>query len=451
MNLLSIYRISAPSVEKVPADQEERVYRQLRNRTFWGACTAYSLYYVCRLALSVVKQPLIDDGVLSAGQLGLIGSAMLFVYAIGKFMNGFVADYCNIRRFMATGLLVSSLINLLLGGLGYASDVLTIPSFALMLLFALLWGCNGWAQSMGSPPAVISLSRWFPLKERGTWYSILSSTPYLGEFITFNLLGLLVARLGWESCFIVSSVIGLIGSCVILVFVTDTPESRGLRSIQELSDEVVTGDDKEKVSILQKKVLLHPGIWVIALSSAFIYITKYALSGWGVLFLQKAKGFSLESATQIIAWSAASGVLGTIAAGWLSDKVFKGDRAKPALLSGIIGMAALAAFLFLGGSYAMNIFYVSIFSLAVGVLYCIVAGLMALDIVPRKATGAALGIVGISSYVAAGIQDVVSGYLIQGYQGIDGSYDFGPVSIFWVISALLAFVLPVINWKRLKK
>ena len=182
----------------------------------------------------------------------------------------------------------------------------------------------------------------------------------------------------------------MIGAAVIIIFVTDTPESRGLRSIQELSDEAVTTEDKEKVSILQKKVLLHPGIWVIALSSAFIYITKYALSGWGVLFLQKAKGFSLESATQIIAWSAASGVLGTIAAGWLSDKVFKGDRAKPALLSGFIGMASLAGFLFLEGGYAMNIVYVSLFSLAVGVLYCIVAGLMALDIVPRKATGAAL-------------------------------------------------------------
>lgn len=451
MNLLSIYKVSQPSIEKVPADKEQEVYKRLRNRTFWGACSAYSLYYVCRLALSVVKQPLIDGGVLSASQLGLVGSAMLFVYAIGKFMNGFVADYCNIRRFMATGLLISSLINLLLGGLGYASDIITIPSFALMLMFAILWGANGWAQSMGSPPAVISLSRWFPLKERGTWYSILSSTPYLGEFLTFNLLGMLVTRLGWESCFIISSVIGMIGSAVIIIFVTDTPESRGLRSIQELSDETVTTEDTEKVSILQKKVLLHPGIWVIALSSSFIYITKYALSGWGVLFLQKAKDFSLESATQIIAWSAASGVLGTIAAGWLSDKVFKGDRAKPALLSGFIGMASLAGFLFLDGSYVMNIVFVSLFSLAVGVLYCIVAGLMALDIVPRKATGAALGIVGISSYVAAGIQDVVSGYLIEGYQSIDGSYNFVPVSVFWLVAAFLAFVLPVVNWRRLKK
>ena len=54
---------------------------------------AYSLYYVCRMSINVVKQPLIDEGVLTAGELGLIGSALLFVYAVGKFLNGFIADY----------------------------------------------------------------------------------------------------------------------------------------------------------------------------------------------------------------------------------------------------------------------------------------------------------------------------------------------------------------------
>ena len=101
----------------------------------------------------------------------------------------------------------------------------------------------------------------------------------------------------------------------------------------------------------------------------------------------------------------------------------------------------------------LNIFYVSLFSLAVGVLYCIVAGLMAVDIVPRKATGAALGVVGISSYVAAGLQDITSGYLIQGFmEKVDGVdvYDFGPVSWFWLAAALVSFVLPVVNWKKMK-
>ena len=406
------------------------------------------------MSLSVVKQPLIDEGVLTAGELGLIGSALLFVYAVGKFMNGFIADYCNVRRFMATGLFISALVNLLMGAMGLMHGPVGIPSVIIFAAFAVMWGLNGWAQSMGSPPGVISLSRWFPQSKRGTYYSLFSSSPYIGEFLSFIVTGFVVGALGWEYGFLVASVAGLVGSLIILLFVSDTPESKGLPSVQTLSGEQVTKQDRMPTRDLQKMIVKHPGIWVIALSSAFIYVTKYAIAGWGVLFLQKARGFSLEDATQVIAFSAAFGVLGTVIAGWLSDKVFRSDRVKPAVLSGFLSTLSLFLFLFVGGNFGMNIFYVSLFSLSVGVLYCIVAGLMAVDIVPRKATGAALGVVGISSYMAAGLQDITSGYLIQGFMTeVDGVdiYDFGPVSWFWIAASVVSFVLPVMNWKKMKR
>ena len=453
MGLYSFYRISKPSADKVPQERIAAEYKALRNRTFWGATAAYSLYYVCRMSLSVVKQPLIDEGILSAGQLGLIGSALLFVYAVGKFMNGFIADYCNMKRFMATGLFVSAAVNLIMGVLGFFHGPAGLPSMLIFIAFAVLWGINGWMQSMGSPPGVISLSRWFPRSKRGTYYSIFSSTPYVGEFLSFIITGVVVGAFGWEYGFIVAAAAGLVGSAVILLFVSDTPESKGLPSIYELSGEQKTKEDQMATKELQKIVLRHPGIWIIALSSAFIYITKYAVAGWGVLFLQKAKDFPLEEATQIIAFSAAFGVVGTVLAGWLSDRIFKGDRVKPAILSGVLSFIALALFLFAGGCDVMNICYVSLVNHAVGVLYCVVAGVMAVDIVPRKATGAALGVVGISSYVAAGLQDITSGYLIQCNTTVENGvdvYDFSPVSWFWLVAALISFILPVLNWKKMK-
>ena len=451
MSLYSYFRISKPTADKVPEGNVDDIYKSLRNRTFWGATIAYSLYYVCRMSINVVKQPLIDEGILSAGQLGLIGSALLFVYAVGKFMNGFIADYCNIRRFMAVGLFISAVVNLLMGALGFFTSM--IPMTLVFICFAVLWGINGWMQSMGSAPGVISLSRWFPKTKRGSYYSIFSSSPYIGEFISYNILAVVVGWLGWQSGFIMAALAGLIGTAIIMIFVSDTPESKGLPSIQEISGEQLAKEDKMPTKELQKMILKHPGIWVIALSSAFIYITKYAVAGWGVLFLQKARGFELAEASQVIAFSAAFGVLGTVLAGWLSDRLFKGDRVKPAVLSGIISTSSLILFLFVGGGFLLNIFYVSLFSLSVGVLYCIVAGLMAVDIVPRKATGAALGVVGISSYVAAGLQDVTSGLLIQCNMSVAGgtdTYDFGPVSWFWIIASVISFVLPALNWKKMK-
>ena len=450
MSLYSYFRISKPSARKVAPGDVDTQYRKLRSRTFWGVTAAYCLFYVCRMTLSVVKQPVVDGGILTPAQIGIVDSALLFVYAFGKFSNGFIADYCNIRRFMAAGLVVSSLLNLVMGALGLLHGWLGFSTVALFVMFFIFWGANGWMQSMGSPPGVISLSRWFPLKTRGTYYSIFCATPYLGKFASMVLTGYVVIWLGWQYGFIFSALCGFIGSVIILVFVSDTPESKGLPSVQQLSGEEVRKTDTMPTRVLQKAVFSHPGIWIIALSSAFVYITQYGISNWGIFFLQKSKGFSLTDAAYVIGISEGIGIVGTVFAGWLSDQVFGGNRIKPVALCGVVCIVSLGLFLLGGGGMASNILFLSVASLSLAVIYCIVAGLMALDFVPRKATGAALGIVGLSSYIAAGIQGVLSGALIGG-SSAGGNYDFLPVAMFWMGSCLLSFILPLCSWRYLKK
>ncbi len=450
MNIKRYFRISSPSAEKVPQAQVDAEYKRLRSRTFWGVTSAYCLFYVCRMALSVVKQPVIDDGILTPAQIGMVDSALLFVYAFGKFTNGFIADYCNIRRFMAAGLFVSSLVNLVMGAIGLLNGWMGVSNMVLFGVFLVFWGLNGWSQSMGSPPGVISLSRWFPLKSRGTYYSIFSATPYVGKFISMVIIGHVVLWTSWEFGFIAAALFGFIGSALILLFVSDTPESKGLPSIQKLSGEKPQKEDSMKTGALHKAVLKNPGVWIIALSSAFVYITQYGISSWGVFFLQKAKGYGLTDAAYVIGLAEGIGVVGTVFAGWLSDKVFGGDRLKPVILCGIVCLATMSLFFLTGGGMLANILYLSVASLSLAALYCIVAGLMALDIVPRKATGAALGVVGISSYIAAGIQGVVSGILIGGGES-EGSYNFTPVALFWICSCLISFIVPALNWNLMKK
>ena len=102
--------------------------------------------------------------------------------------------------------------------------------------------------------------------------------------------------------------------------------------------------------------------------------------------------------------------------------------------------------------------YIEHFGISVGVLICFLGGLMAVDIVPRRASGAALGIVGIASYVAAGIQDVVSGTLIDRNLTVVVNelgetvrhYDFHQVALCWIGASVISFLLPVLNWKRKK-
>lgn len=462
MGLYSFYRISKPSKDKVTEEKVEETYKSLRARTFWGATAAYSLFYLCRLSMGVVKKPLIDGGLFTPTELGVIASAFYFVYAIGKFINGFMADYCNVRRYMATGLAVSSVINLLMGSVGLTGGFSGIPSYVIYLVFVLLWGINGWALSMGSPSGIVSLSRWFPQSRRGTFYSIFCSTPYIGEALSMVITGSIVAAFGWEYGFIASALGGFAGVGIILAFVSDTPQSKGLPSVQEISGEEVKAVDKMPTRAIQKFVLKNPAIWIIAISCAFINLTKYGIMEWGVLYLQGAREYSLESASWIIGFSAIFAIVGTVGAGWLSDTVFKGNRVIPALLSGFVSLVALALFLLVDGNRWVMAAFVSVFSLAVGVLYCIVSGLMAIDIVPRKATGAALGIVGISSYMTIGLQNIVSGWLIDKFAVettavVDGvaktvtDYNFVPVAVFWLSAVLISFVLPVLNWRCLKR
>ena len=222
-------------------------------------------------------------------------------------------------------------------------------------------------------------------------------------------------------------------------------------TVQTLSGEEPRKADSIPTRELHMAVLRHPGIWVIALSSAFVYITQYGISSWGIFFLQKAKGYALTDAAGIVAVSEGIGVVGTVVAGWLSDRVFRGNRLRPVILCGVVCLVTLALFLLTGGGFIVNVVFLSVASLTLAALYCIVSGLMALDIVPRKATGAALGVVGISSYAAAALQSTVSGVLIETSSTGGQAYDFTPVAWFWIVSCLVSFLLPALCWPMLRR
>ena len=459
--ILSFYKTSQPSAVKVPAEKVDGYYKKLRIQAFVAGTLGYSLYYVCRTSLNVMKQPIIDSGFLNATQLGLIGACLYWAYAAGKFVNGFLADHSNIKKFMATGLIVSAVANFMMGILGMSSGAAGIASSVMFVTFAVIWAVNGWSQSMGAAPAIISLSRWFPLRIRGTFYGFFSASHNFGEGLSFIFVSLLVSAAGWQWGFFGAAIAGVVGVVLITLWLHDTPESKGLPSIEVLADEKTDdGKAEEEVSKadasrIQRAVLRNPGVWILALSSAFMYMSRYAINEWGMFFLQKVKGFGLEEAAMIIAVNTIAGIAGTVCAGWISDTVFKGDRKWPALVAGILEATALALFLYGGDGWFINVLAMALFGIAIGVLICFVGGLMAVDLVPRKATGAALGIVGLASYIAAGLMNIISGWLIDGNAVIDSVtgekvYDFTYVSVFWIGAAVVAFLLPILNWKRKK-
>ncbi len=89
-----------------PLIADASVVRQIYERRRWRVLIwlviGYGFFYTCRLSLSVAKKPMLDEGILSVEQMGIIGSILLYVYALGKFSNEYLSDRANIRRFMST-------------------------------------------------------------------------------------------------------------------------------------------------------------------------------------------------------------------------------------------------------------------------------------------------------------------------------------------------------------
>lgn len=404
---------------------------RLRWQVFLSATMGYGIYYVCRLSLNVVKKPMVDAGVLTETELGVIGSAMFITYAVGKFVNGFLADRVNIRRFMSAGLLVAALVNLILG--------FTTSS----VVFIVLWAINGWVQSMGAPAGVVAQSRWIPEKQRGRFYGVWSASHNIGEALTFILVAAVVSAAGWQWGFRAAGLLGLAGAAMLAVFLRDSPESCGLPA----PERAVTKDEEGKsVWELQKEVLRNPAIWMLALASAFMYISRYAVNSWGIFYLEAERGYTNLEASSIISISSICGIIGTVVSGFVSDWFFKGSRNAPAVIFGLMNVLGLWLFLFGPSTRFCMICSMVVFGLAIGALICYLGGLMAVDIASKRTSGAALGVVGIASYIGAALQDFVSGLTIEAGKSADAGYDFSVVSWFWFGAAILSVFFTVGVW-----
>ena len=75
-------------------------------------------------------------------------------------------------------------------------------------------------------------------------------------------------------------------------------------------------------------------------------------------------------------------------------------------------------------------------------LLAVLGGLFAIDIAPKNITGAAMGFIGLFSYIGAAIQEKISSVLIQTTQSDlspDIIYNFDDVIVFWISASIISF------------
>lgn len=304
---------------------------------------------------------------------------------------------------------------------------------------------------MGAASCVVGLSRWFTDKERGSYYGFWSASHNIGEATTFIVVASIVSALGWRYGFLGAGVVGLLGTLLIGLCFHDSPQSKGLPAMNTPKiKEEKSVEETEEFNRAQKAVLKNPAIWILALSSAFMYISRYAVNSWGVFYLEAQKGYTTLDASLIISINSVCGIVGTMFSGVISDKLFGGRRNAPALIFGLMNVIALCLFLLVPGvHFWIDVLAMILFGLGIGVLLCFLGGLMAVDIAPRNASGAALGVVGIASYAGAGLQDIMNGILIEGNKTVANGveiYDFTYINWFWIGAAVASVLLALLVW-----
>lgn len=435
----------------------DKMYAKWRMRIFLSMFIGYVIFYTCRKNISVA-QPAIQDFLgCSTLELGLLGSSLYLFYAFGKFLNGIIADNSNVKRILPFALFMSALSNILFVIFAHIlpAEKISICGYSpfpvLLWILAFFWGINGWFQSMGFPPIAKNLSYWFSNKERGFKWSLWSSSHEVGTCLSLILSGFLITKYGWESVFYVPAILALVFCYFFYKNLQDKPSSIGLPDIEIYKDpkykepveEKTAEDSLSYIDIFCKYILKNPTVWLLAFAYIFVYVVRYGTLDWLVMYQVDEKHYTLTSAAKRLSFLPLIGVLGTIGAGFISDKFFNGRRAPVNLIC--LSFLAISIYLFkINTIPELDYVYIS----AMGVFTCgpqvLIGGLSAVESSSKKVASSVTGFCGMFGYIGAILSSSGTGYMVDKF-GWNGAIWF------WIASALICLAICLFLWQNEKK
>ena len=189
---------------------------------------------------------------------------------------------------------------------------------------------------------------------------------------------------------------GPAGSGSLLMGLAGPPQTMGLPEVNAWHSDTFEGNPSHKTasSVLRQQlsILKNPAIWILALASASVYVTRYAIDSWGVLFCQEVRGYSLPEAGVILMLGTLAGIAGAAAFGFISDRYFDARRPPVNLLYGVVQIIGLMIF-FYGPNVKLLIgLGVLLYGFGTAGLITSIGGLFGTDICPKRVAGAAMGL-----------------------------------------------------------
>jgi MFS transporter, OPA family, glycerol-3-phosphate transporter len=426
----------------------EQGFNRWRNQIFIVLWITYGAFYLCRVNFSIAIPGIMKEFGWSKTQLGAIGTALFWAYAAGQFIHGQLVERYSSKHYLFGVILLSALMNLLMGpvaGLG-------------LFLMGVIWTLNGFFQAGGWSNCIKTLSQWFPPKARGKRMGYYGACYQVGNTVSWLLAGYLIANYGWRTGFWVPALIFAVIGFLPLLFLKNRPEEVNLPAIElyeqhgefagmtveQIKAKIKPKKEKEEHAGFRftlKQTLGNKRVWAISWSFFFVDIIRYGFLLWAPTYLFEVQKAAIDKTAYRVVAIPLFGIAGAIFSGWASDRFFQSRRAPiAALLMGALGF--LAIFFYYGvapGAWLLNFIILGMIGFCVLGTQVILIGAVPMDFGTRKAAGSAAGFIDFFGYIGAGMAGVFSGVLTD-------AWGWGAAFWFWIISAFISSAICFVLW-----
>jgi sugar phosphate permease len=366
----------------------------------------YAGFYLCRSDLSATM-PLIIDDLARRGmdpgrakyRLGWAVSLGTIGYALGKFAAGSLTDLLGGRR------------NYLIGMAGAVLCTIVLALGGPLPIFTLTWFGNRLIQSLGWPGMIKITSRWFSYSAYGTVMGIISLSFLFGDAAARAFMGWLITSvgLGWQGVFGVAAGVLAVLWVVNAALIRESPGDLGLAEPRTNPDNLfgALGEDPhpDSAGSLWSTLARSPAFWAVCLLSLGLTLLREAFNNWTPTYLVQGVGLEPGEAAGKSALFPFFGGVSVILAGYLGDRLGRGDRAA-IILGGIVlcglALAVLGSASFSGRPREALALVATVGFLLIGP-YSYMAGAISLDFGGKRGGATACGIIDGVGYLFGGV------------------------------------------------
>ena len=394
----------------------------------------YLFFYNGRQNINLVMTQMAGDLGSSTAALGAVSSALFWCYAFGQLINGRLGAFFGYKRFMIIGVVASAILNVVI------SFQQSIP------VIVVLWGLNGFFQSMVWSTGLGVVNKWWPAKKRGfatgltTFFSGMAQvTTYLSILLCLQL----NPEWGWRAAFRFPMVPLIISLIAFILFFKNSPSDAGLSQFEENEDDSSAELEnliKTKGYFYPYKLLFsEPKVILLCFISAIAGIGRYGLLTWVPTYFTEELGLTIKDGI----FSSILLPFGQACAMFIfpiiTDKLLKGKREPMLIIASLVTFCGMLIFPFIRnqlGASAM-LFVLGVFAMVTGVIWTI-AG----DIGGKALSSTVVGVFDWAVYMGAAVQALLFGFVKD---------TFGWSAIFVIIGVLYVVLLILTLFARKMK